>query len=101
MRSTLSVALYHHAVAKQLVAAAVALALLGVADSASAFQAEYQAYQQAISRVCTTKVTPEVVQLYQATVAAIQAARSSGRAPKNLAGPRPPEMAYLDCFQAR
>ncbi len=77
------------------------LAVFVTATSAVAFQAEYNAYRQAVSRVCTTKVTPELVQLYQATLAAIEKAKSSGRAPTNLAGPRPPEMVYLDCFQAR
>lgn len=103
MKSVLSVAVLHHVVTppKQLAAVIVTLALLGVVDSASAFQAEYNAYQQAISRVCTTKITPEIMQLYQAAVAAIEKAKSSGRAPVNLAGSRPPEMAYLDCFQGR
>ncbi len=85
----------------RLVGIAVTLALLVTPNSSAAFQAEYGAYQQAVSRVCTTKVTPEMVQLYQAVLAAIERAKSSGRAPANLAGPRPPEIAYLDCFQTR
>jgi hypothetical protein len=77
------------------------VALLVAVNSAAAFEAEYGAYRQAVSRVCTTKVTPELVQRYQAVLAAIERAKASGRAPANLAGPRPPEMAYLDCFQTR
>ncbi len=92
---------YARAHATRLVWILATLAVFVTATSAVAFQAEYNAYRQAVSRVCTTKVTPELVQLYQATLAAIEKAKSSGRAPTNLAGPRPPEMAYLDCFQTR
>ncbi len=85
------------------IAAALATSLLiGLNPSpARAFEAELEAYRQAVSRICETGVTPEVVRLYQAAVAAVQAARSGAQPPRNLADLRPPEIAYSDCVQAR
>lgn len=89
---------------KALIAAAAVATRSPMAATASlapAFEAAIEAHRHAVSRICTTRVTPEVVRLYQPAVAAVQAARSGSRPPRNLAGLRPPEIAYTDSFQAR
>ncbi len=103
MNSMLSLVLFRHTGMgpRILIAVVATFGLLRVPEPASAFQAECDAYRHAVGRVCTTKVTPEIRQLYQAAVTAIEQAKSSGRAPVNLANPRPPEMVYADCFQMR
>ena len=92
-------------VVKALIAGTVAAALLMALSPAAApaFEAELEAYRQALSRICKTGVTPEVVRLYQAAVTALEAPRSQSgpQPPPNYAGLRPPELAYSDCVQGR
>ncbi len=75
--------------------------LLLMASGAAASEDELKVYQEALSRVCLTRVTRELDQLYQAAVRAVEAARSAGQIPRSFAGLRSPERAYLDCFQGR
>lgn len=68
----------------------------------SAFEAELATYRQALNQICKTGVTPEVLRVYQAALAAIAAARSkSGPQPPRNISVRPPDLAYNDCFQGR
>ncbi|MBI4591478.1 MAG: hypothetical protein HY725_21855 [Candidatus Rokubacteria bacterium] len=80
-------------------AIALALALFAAATPAVAFQSELATYQEALSKVCQTGVTPELVRLYQETVRAMDAAGSGSGRNSNFGSVRPPDFAYLDCFQ--
>ncbi len=79
----------------------LALSLLAAAVPASAFEAELEAYRQTVRGICRTGVTAEITRLYGEAVKAVDLARAASRVPANFAGPRPPEVAYLDCFQGR
>lgn len=71
-----------------------ALALVFQIDAA------LQRYEQARAHICQTGVTAEHIRLYEELVKATEAARYGGGRESNFWGPRPPELAYLDCFQA-
>ncbi len=79
----------------------LALSLLATAVPASAFEADLEAYRQALRGICRTGVTGEITRLYQEAVKAVDAARAARRVPTNFVGPRPPDLAYLDCLQGR
>ena len=72
----------------------LALALLFQIDAA------LQRYEQARAHICQTGVTAEHIRLYEELVKATEAARYGGGRESNFWGPRPPELAYQDCFQA-
>ena len=67
---------------------------------ALSFEAALQQYEAARAHICETGVTPEHVRLYQELVKATEAARYGGGRGSNFWGPRPPELAYQDCFQS-
>lgn len=81
-------------------ALALGLTLLGSAATATAYEAELRAYWQALASICMTGVTPDHVRLYEAVVKAVEAAEYGRGRTSNFWGPRSPELAYLDCFQA-
>lgn len=99
-----------------------------VAFTAAAFADEVAAYQRALTEVCKTGVTPELSPQYQRAVAAVareasvvdvvpHIARVTGRTmtskqfmrtttnphgkTTDFWGPRPPDLAYANCWQAR
>lgn len=74
--------------------------VLATGKPAPAFEVELQRYQQALVHVCRTGVTPELIRLYEEVVKAIDAARYGGGRASNFWGPRPPDLAYQDCFQS-
>jgi hypothetical protein len=45
-------------------------------------------------------VTPELIQLYEATVKAVDAAGYGAGRGSNFWGPRDPELAWLNCFES-
>ncbi|MFZ1061377.1 MAG: hypothetical protein WAP47_19565 [Candidatus Rokuibacteriota bacterium] len=63
-------------------------------------EAALQRYEQARPHICQTGATPEHIRLYEELVKATEAARYGGGRESNFWGPRPPELAYQDCFQA-
>jgi hypothetical protein len=81
-----------------LVAGAV---LAGTVAPTPAFQAELAAYREALSRVCSTGVTPELLRLYETTLRTVQAAQPAP-GPTNFAGPLSPDRVYeTTCIQGR
>jgi hypothetical protein len=58
------------------------------------------AYWSALEKVCETGVTPELIQLYEATVKAVDAAGYGAGRGSNFWGPRDPELAWLNCFES-
>jgi hypothetical protein len=62
--------------------------------------AALQQYEQARAHICQTGVAPEHIRLYDELVKATEAARYGGGRESNFWGPRPPELAYQDCFQS-
>ncbi len=81
--------------------AALGVAILMVAVPGAAQERELRAYRQALDRICVTGVTPEIVRLYEAAVTAVDAAKRAPRQPSNVGSPRPPDLAYEDCYQKR
>ena len=81
--------------------AAVAVAIVMGSIPGAAQELELRAYRQALDRICITGVTPEIVRLYEAAVAAADTAKRVSRLPANLGSPRPPDLAYADCYQKR
>ena len=63
-------------------------------------EAALQQYEQARAHICQTGVRPEHVRLYEEVVKATEAAQYGGGRESNFWGPRSPELAYQDCFQA-
>ena len=87
--------------------AAIAAALTVVAVAASAFAAdgqdrlrEVRVYQEAASRICQTKVTPELERLYAEAVRALDQARYGRGTGSNFFGLRSPEELHRDCVQS-
>jgi len=62
-------------------------------------QTRMVAYQRALERVCQTKVTPELIRLYQDALKEIETTRYGHGRDSNFFGLRAPERAYNDCFQ--
>lgn len=77
---------------------AAGLLLVGPAP-AVAQQGAVVAYQRAVAKVCETKITPDLVRLYQDAQRELDAARSGQGQDSNFFGLRSPERAYNDCFQ--
>lgn len=57
------------------------------------------AYQRALAQVCQTKVTPEVIRLYQDALKEMESTRYGHGRDSNFFGLRAPDRAYNDCFQ--
>lgn len=81
--------------------AALGVAIVMVAVPGAAQERELRAYRQALDRICITGVTPEIGRLYEAAVVAVDAAKRAARLPSNFGSPRPPDLAYSDCYQGR
>ena len=81
-----------------MVAAAVLVA--GAAPPAMAqLQARMAAYQRALAQVCRTKVTPEMIRLYQDALKEMETTRYGQGRDSNFFGLRAPERAYNACLQ--
>lgn len=76
------------------------LALFAPVATARAFEAEVNRYLEAVSRVCHTGVTPELVRLYEQALKAADDAKYGGGRASNFWGPKDPERSYQDCVQA-
>ncbi len=63
------------------------------------FAAQLEAYRQALTQVCHTGVTPELIALYEAVLRAADRAEYGAGRGSNFGGPRPPQFADQDCFQ--
>ena len=85
---------------KLLVWGVAAVVLAAVAPPAAVAQQEtVVAYLRAVAKVCQTKVTPELVRLYQDAQREMETARSGQGQDSNFFGLRTPDRAYNDCFQ--
>jgi hypothetical protein len=88
---------------RPLVAVGVMVAGVLVAGTAPPARAQQQtrvvAYQRALAQVCQTKVTPEVIRLYQDALKEMETTRYGHGRDSNFFGLRAPERAYNDCFQ--
>jgi len=78
----------------------LAVTLLAVVALDASAQDPVAAYQRALTEVCRRHVTPELVQLYQEAVRAMEASRSGYGQGPNFYGARDPYLAYNDCLQA-
>jgi hypothetical protein len=78
----------------------LAVALLAVGSLDASAQDPVAAYQRALTEVCRRQVTPELVQLYQEAVKAMEASRNGYGQGSNFYGVRDPYLAYNDCLQA-
>ncbi len=73
--------------------------LIATGPPASQFERELARYRQALTYVCQTGVTPQLVQLYREAVRAMDASNYGGARDSNFAGVRPPDFAYSDCYK--
>jgi len=80
--------------------ASLAVALLAVTSPDASAQDAVAAYQRALTEVCRRNVTPELVQLYQEAVKAMETSRNGYGQGSNFYGVRDPYLAYNDCLQA-
>jgi hypothetical protein len=80
--------------------ASLAVALLAVISPHASAQDAVAAYQRALTEVCRRNVTPELVQLYQEAVKAMETSRNGYGQGSNFYGVRDPYLAYNDCLQA-
>ena len=77
------------------VAALVAVTAVSAASAGEAVDA----YRRALTKVCQTQVTPELVRQYQAALKELEAASEGFGRGSNFAGLRDPYLAYNDCWQ--
>jgi hypothetical protein len=80
------------------VVSVAALATVAAVSAASAGEA-VDAYRRALTKVCQTQVTPELVRQYQAALKELEAAGEGFGRGSNFAGLRDPYLAYNDCWQ--
>lgn len=88
---------------KPLVRVGVMVAGVLMAGTAGPALAQQQprvaAYQRVLAQVCQTKVTPEVIRLYEDALKEMETTRYGHGRDSNFFGLRAPERAYNDCFQ--
>ena len=88
------------ALTRTLTGLAFIVSVLSPPGTAWPFEAELERYQQGLTQICHTGVTPELIRLHKEVVKAVDAATYGGGRQSNFWGPRPPDLAYQDCFQS-